>query len=236
MMPGSISASVGTLAPSEPGNIITDAAVEQGATIWHSGPTFVVAFAHATLRADTLGYSWNNTVPAIAGVKLVRTAKSGVAQLVTGFSTDSRSNLQSPIVYATYWTAWRGSRAKPGSGFAPSSFPGSLSASSGIVTPRESDNWTTYASAEQGAVVFTAKRVSGIPFVRAINGIDTRHYGWNNRSSVEAGGKLAFAMAGGVIEAGASRRYEFNRVTNTSTTAPVFFVNLWFGWNPRLAN
>ncbi len=214
--------------------MIGDVRIEQGLTAWRRESTFLVAFVDASVRADSVGYSWNNTVPALAGVKLVQTNRSGVAQLVAGFSADSRSKLQAPLVYGSYWAAWRGSRTNAGSRLTPSAFPGHVSAISGIVTAREPNNWTTTASVEQGAIVFRAKRISGIPFVRGTGGVDTSRLGWNNRSSVDVGGKLALAMARGVVQAGVAQRREYNRITRAATTAPVLFVDLWFGWNPRV--
>src|SRR5215203_4120791 len=91
-LPGSLNASFGTTGPLEPGNTIGSATVEQGFTAWRRGPVFVVGFVDVTLRTDTRGYTWNNTMPYVAGGKVVIAGAGGVFNAAVGLSGDRRNS------------------------------------------------------------------------------------------------------------------------------------------------
>src|SRR5215203_5168608 len=91
-LPGSLNASFGSTGPLEPGNAIGSATVEQGFTAWRRGPVFVVRFVDVTLRTDTLGYTWNNTMPYVAGGKVVIAGAGGVFNAAVGLSGDRRNS------------------------------------------------------------------------------------------------------------------------------------------------
>lgn len=232
MLPGSLSAAVGTFAPSEPGNVVFDMTAEQGLTAWRRGSTFVVGFLDLTLRTDSDGYVWNSARPIRTGLKLSRTSDRAVGQVVVGLSVDRQIAVQAPLVYGAYWRGWRGERDGRARGL--EGFPGSLSATSGIVTAREPRNWTSNVVLEQGTVAFRVKGVAAIPYVRASGGADTQGHPWNNRMNADVGAKVSVPILRGVFEAGIARRFEIIRTTGQRTSAPVVFAALWLGWNPRL--
>jgi hypothetical protein len=56
---------------------------------------------------------------------------------------------------------------------------------------------------------------------------------WENRNVYDAGVKLVRPLIGGVVEAGVAARRQHDRLTGHVASAPVVYVNLWVGWNPR---
>jgi len=236
LFPGSIGGSMGTLAPTEPGNLISQISLEQGFTPWHHGSLFVVGFARVALGKDTQNLAWNNRAPGMVGVKVVKVMSTSVLQVNVGAaaaSTTTEGNSLKRAAYATYWAGWRGARGGDTEGIRPDAFPGSFSAASGFVTPLEPNNWISSASLEQGMTLVTVARSSFIPFTRLAGGADSERLGWNNRLSVEGGAKVRHAIPGGIIDLGVSQRYQYDRITQTGRTAPVAFAELWIGWNPR---
>jgi hypothetical protein len=236
IFPGSIGGGVGSLSPSEPGNIISQVAFEQGVVPWQHGSIFVAGFARMTIGKDTQGLTWNNRAPAMFGVRLAKVTATSVLQLNAGASRAGQSsgpNTLSRAVYASYWAGWRGARRGATQGFRPDAFPGSVSAVSGLITPLEPRNWITSASVEQGVTLIKRQGTSLIPFTRAAAGSDTQKLSWNNRMSVEGGTKLRRMVPGGILDLGVSERYQYDRITRTARTSPVVFAEFWIGWNPR---
>ena len=76
-------------------------------------------------------------------------------------------------------------------------------------------------------------RLALIPYTRFSIVGDTRGYSWDNRTSIDAGVKLRRSVMGGSIDAGVAARQQRERMTGATRTAPVAFVELWYGWNPR---
>jgi hypothetical protein len=67
VLPGSVNANFGSMGPLEPDNVVSSATFEQGVTMWRRGPLFAVAFVDVTVKTDTQGYGWNNTMPYLGG-------------------------------------------------------------------------------------------------------------------------------------------------------------------------
>jgi hypothetical protein len=235
LLPGSLNASVGTLVPGEPGNVVSSVTAEQGFTAFRKGPAFVVGFVDVTMRHDTDGLPWNRTTPVVAGAKLVAVTSGGVIQAAVGVTANAGHNgtRLEKALYASYWTGWRADLASARSRALPDAFPGYLYASSGFVTAAEPGNWITTASFQQGATLARRGHLAAIPFVGAAATADTARYNWNNRAQVDAGAKLAVSIHSGVIDIGVAERHQVDLLTRQSRTSPVLFANLWFGWSPR---
>jgi hypothetical protein len=236
LFPGSLNMSVGTIAPSEKGNVITNATTEQGVDLWRRGGVSLVAHVDVTLRRDTAGNGWNNNTPMVGGLQAVAVGGWGVAQVGVGANVLAARQTVTRVsrsISASYWTGWRGDSLGSSHRALPSGYPGSAWASSGYVTAAEPDNWITSARIEQGATVLRGGRFSTVAFVGLGANRDTDRFGWNNRTQMDAGVKVSRTVAGGVVNAGVAQRREMSRLTNETRVAPVFFVDLWFGWNGR---
>ena len=78
--PGSFWISAGDVVPAEHGNVLGQAAFEQGITVWEQGSWFLVPHVTVALMADSYGYEWNNRSPARVAVKIVRRIPGGIVQ------------------------------------------------------------------------------------------------------------------------------------------------------------
>lgn len=235
VFPGSIGGTIGNVAPTEPGNLISQLGVEQAIAPWRYGSLFVVGFVRVTVGKDTQGLDWNNRAPGMFGVRLLKVLPSSVLQLNVGAARAGQTvgpNTLRRAVYGAYWAGWRGTRGGATEGLRPDAFPGSFSAVSGLVTPLEPTNWVSTASLEQGVTLARRQGMSVIPFTRLAAGADSEKFAWNNRMSVEGGAKLRQAVPGGVIDFGVSQRYQYDRISRTGRSAPVVFAEMWIGWNP----
>jgi hypothetical protein len=238
LLPGSISVSAGTISPTERDNVLANITVEQGATAWHRGGLFLVGFVTVTQRHDSQARSWNRTTPMTAGVKFVASTRGGVIQAVAGITAqtiDGRWSRGDKAFYATYWNGWTGSTPSMHVAGVPNAFPGHAWASSGYVSAAEPENWVSSVSIRQGVTVARAWGVAVTPFVAASASADTSGFAWNNRTQWDTGVNISRPMGVGVIEVGAAKRREWNRLTNQSDTAPMVYVNFWLGWNPGIA-
>jgi len=227
-LPGSVNASFGTVGPLEPGNTLGSATFEQGVTVWRRGPLFVIGFVDVTVRADTRGYTWNNTMPYLAGGKLMLAGRGGVLQAVVGMAGDVRRGTvsrASRAAHVNYWAGWQ-----PLSDVA---LPGSVWATSGFVTASEPDNWITAAHVEQGVTVLRRGGSALVPFAGATVSVDTEQRPWNNRGFVDAGLKVRTRVYGAAIDLGVAQRVTRAWQTGEVGSAPVVFLNVWLGWMPR---
>jgi hypothetical protein len=239
LLPGSINISAGTLSPAERDNVLGQMTVEQGFTIAKWGPVFVVGFADVGARHDTEGLAWNRATTTTAGLKIGLVTRLGVLQAAAGgMSNDvGRGRIRvNDAAYVTYWTGWRADGIGGSAPLVPDALPGYVYAASGVMTPAEPENWITSMAVQQGAAVVRYRQTSLIPYVGGSAVADTAGFAWNNRSRVDAGIKLAREVASGVIEAGVAHRREWDRPSGASREAPIFYVNLWFGWNPRIGS
>lgn len=239
LLPGSVNVSIGTLAPAERDNVLGQVTVEQGFTIARWGPLFVVGFADMGARHDTEGLSWNRATTTTAGLKIGLVTRAGVLQAAAGAMSHDvgRGRIHAnKAAYVTYWTGWRADRLATGAALIPDALPGYIYAASGMMTPAEPDNWITSVALQQGAAVVRYRRTSLVPYVGGSAIADTAGFDWNNRSRVDAGIKLAREIGSGVIEAGVAHRREWDRHSGETRQAPIVYVNLWFGWNPRIGS
>lgn len=230
VLPGSVNASFGTVGPLEPGNVLASATFEQGFTAWRRGPMFVVGFIDITLRADALGYGWNNTVPYLTGGKLVLAGARGVLQAVAGVAGDFRRGHASDLtraVYMSYWSAWRQPTSRV-------ELPGTMWATSGLVTASEPGNWITAAHVDQGIAVWRRSSAAIMPFAGATLSTDTDAHSWNNRGLIDAGLKVSTRLRGAAMDVGVAHRVTRAWQNGETGSAPVAFVNVWLGWMPRV--
>jgi hypothetical protein len=232
--PGSVNMTVGNVTPTEPGNVVSLTMIEQGVTVWRHKGSFVSAVAQASIGHDTDHYAWNNRRPITFGVRFSQVMSNSVLQLNLGESivngTMSSADVK-PVAYASYWAGWR--HPLSGGRFTPRSLPGSVWATTGISSGLEPDNWVTTAAFDQGVNVYEHGRTSLIPYTRFNISGDTRGFSWDNRTSMDGGIKVRRTVMGGVIDAGIAARRQHERITGTTRTAAIAFVELWYGWNPR---
>jgi hypothetical protein len=232
--PGSFWIAGGDAGPAEPHNNIVQGNLEQGLTVWRSGSWFAGPFVSVSMTADTQGYDWNNKHPTTIGAKLQRRIGNGVIQAGAGvmFERDpATGDERHPSAFASYWTGWQGDVHAHTRGGRPA-LPGSINVVSGLLTGRDPDNWMSYASVQQGIVVARAAGVAVVPFGSSSVSFDTKRRTWQNRLTSDAGVKIMRAMTGSVVEAGVAQRQQYEMLTGRTTSTPVFFVNLWIGWNP----
>ena len=234
--PGSLNIAVATGEPSEPGNVTSGGTLSQGVSLVRKGPFFLVGFLDVTVRADTEGYEWNNTLPYRAGMKIVHIDSHGVFEAAAGVMADQRERSLAGVhrtAHVSYWRGWRGDALADSHAPGLVAFPGNSYAVTGYLTSREANNWITNATIEQGATVYQRKRVAVTPFLRIAASIDSENRPWNNRSRLDSGLKLTGRVLNGVLDGGVARRLTFNRSVQDATPTTVLFVNFWLGWTPR---
>jgi hypothetical protein len=233
--PGSFWISAGEVGPAEPGNVVGQAGFEQGITVWEHGSWFLVPHVNATVMTDANGYEWNNRHPGRVGVKIVRRVPGGIVQAGGGMmiEADGISDEQlHPTASVDYWAGWAAEgRAQRGATFG--GFPGHAYASSGLIAGRDPRNWITSAAAQQGLLLLRSRFVSVVPYAGAAVSFDSKRRTWENRVSYDAGLKVVRPLIGGVVEAGIAQRRQHELLTGQISSAPVVYVNLWIGWNPR---
>jgi opacity protein-like surface antigen len=233
--PGSFWISTGDVGPAEKDNVVTQAAFEQGITVWERSSWFAIPYLSAGFTADSAGYEWNDRHPFQVGMKLVRRVPGGALQAGGGlmFERDPNSGAERhPTAFVSYWAGWAAEgRAQRGSIFR--GFPGHLSASSGLMTGRDPDNWMTRIDGHQGVAVLRNRVLSVVPYTAGVVTFDTKRRVWENRVTLDAGVKVVRPFVGGVVEAGVAERRQYTVLTDEVQTAPVVYVNLWVGWNPR---
>ena len=233
--PGSFWLSAGDVGPAERDNVAGQAAFEQGLTVWQRDAWFLIPYVGATLMTDSAGYDWNNRHPGQIGMKLVRRVPGGVVQAAGGilFERDPSTDEQRHgTAFVSYWAGWAAEgRAQHGARFGE--FPGHVSAHSGLITGRDPHNWMTTVGAQQGVVVFRNRFLAAVPYGSGAVSFDTKRRVWENRVTLDAGFKVVRPLVGGVVEAGVAERRQYTVLTDSVDTAPVAYVNLWIGWNPR---
>jgi hypothetical protein len=234
--PGSFWISTGSVGPAERGNVVSQANVEQGVTVWRQHNLFAIPFVSAGMTADSRGYAWNDRHPAELGMKLVWRVPGGALQGGGGvmFDRDPATGQDHHLsAFVSYWSGWAAEgRAQRGGVFR--GFPGHLSATSGLMTGRDPQNWMTRIDAQQGVAVFRHRALAAVPYGAGVVTFDSKRRDWENRVSVDAGIKIVRPFVGGVVEAGVAERRQYTILTGEVGTAPVAYVNLWVGWNPQL--
>ena len=233
--PGFFWISAGDVVPAERGNVVGQATFEQGITVWEHGSWFLIPHVNVSLMADSYGYEWNNRQPARMGVKIVRRVRGGVVQASGGMMIEPNAasdEQRHPTAAVDYWTGWAAEGgAQRGASFG--GFPGYAWASSGLIAGRDPHNWITTAAAQQGLVVFRSRVVSVVPYAAGAVSFDSKERPWENRVSYDAGVKVVRPLVGGMVEAGVAARRQHELLTDHVHSAPVAYVNLWIGWNPR---
>jgi hypothetical protein len=233
--PGSFWITAGEFIPAERGNVLGQAAFEQGITVWERGSWFLIPHINVSAMADSYGYAWNNRTPARVGVKIVRRVPGGLLQASGGMMFEPNAEdgeRRHPAAAVDYWTGWAAERAaQRGARFG--GFPGYAWASSGLIAGRDPHNWITTAAAQQGLVALRSPLFSVVPYAGGAISFDSKRRPWENRASYDAGLKLVRPFVGGVVETGVAARRQHELLTSQVHSAPVAYVNLWIGWNPR---
>jgi hypothetical protein len=233
--PGSFWLSTGNVGPAERGNVVGQASLEQGATVWQRRDWFAIPFVSAQMTADSAGYEWNDRHPAQVGMKLVWRVPGGAVQGGAGlmFEREPVSGDDRHLsAFVSYWSGWAAEGlAQRGSPFR--GFPGHLSATSGLMTGRDPQNWMTRIDGQQGIAILRNRVIAAVPYGGGVVTFDSKRRIWENRVTLDAGLKLVRTFVGGVVEAGVAERRQYTVLTGDVSAAPVVYVNLWVGWNPR---
>lgn len=233
--PGSFWLSAGDVGPAERGNAAVWAGLEQGITVWQRGTWFAIPYVGTTLSNDSAGYEWNNRHPAQVGAKMVWRTRGGALQAGGGvmFERDPiGGGDHHPTAFVSYWTGWaaEGSAQR---GSMLRGFPGHVSATSGLMTGRDPNNWMTRIDGQQGVAVVRNRMFSVVPYGAGVVTFDSKRRVWENRVTLDGGVKAVRPLVGGVVEAGVVERRQYTVLTGEVSNAPVAYVNVWFGWNPR---
>ena len=232
--PGSFWISAGDAGPAEPRNMLGQAALEQGLTVWQDGAWFLVPYVGISLTADSQGYDWNNKHPTTVGIKVQRRMANGVIfggggvmferDPVTGHDRHATASIG-------YWSGW-GGNGGANAGRSLLELPGSVNALSGRLTGRDPENWMSSVSLQQGVVASRWRGLALIPYGATRATFDTKRRVWENRVTSDAGVKITRALTGGVVEVGVAERHQYTLLTRESSATTVAFINLWIGWNP----
>jgi hypothetical protein len=118
----------------------------------------------------------------------------------------------------------------------PMILPGSAWFVLGNLSPFEHDNCIVSGYLEQGVTLFRSEHYSLVPYVSLGIGVDSQHYDWNNRQTVQVGIKLVRNFSHGIVSVGGAYAYEHRSKSGDSAHAPVGYANYWFGWHAPTAN
>jgi hypothetical protein len=169
-------------------------------------------------------------------MKLVWRVPGGALQGGGGlmFERDPATNDDRHLTaFVSYWTGWAAEGPAQRGGIFRG-FPGHLSANSGLMTGRDPQNWMTRIDGQQGVAVLRTRALAAVPYSAGVVTFDSKRRVWENRVSLDAGLKIVRPIVGGVVEAGVAERRQYTVLTGEVSTAPVAYINLWVGWNPRL--
>jgi hypothetical protein len=107
--------------------------------------------------------------------------------------------------------------------------PGSVSVTSGTLTPAEPDNVVSRATVTQGLTVWQRRTVSVGGFVRATVSSDTDHLPWNRTTGSTAGLRMAAVSPAGVLQVVAGVATDA-RPGQPRQTAGVAYADFWTNW------
>lgn len=237
ILPGSAWSVLGNISPVERDNVISASYLEQGITVYRNKKLSLVPYVSVGLTADTKGYDWDNRLTSQAGVKLVRNFRNGIVSSGIVYAQEYRWKTHkrafAPIASASYWFGWQSPSANRSKKKSFTGFPGSSWGIVGNISPVEKNNVISNIYVQQGVAIAKAGSVSIVPFGESNTSLDTKGYDWNNRQIYGAGIKFVVPGPSRVAEFGASYLKEHRWRSNMRADGIVFFVKLWFGWNPN---
>ena len=137
-----------------------------------------------------------------------------------------------PTAFVSYWAGWAAEVALSAARSSVVS-PATCRRAPGLMTGRDPDNWMTRIDGHQGVAVLRNRVLSVVPYTAGVVTFDTKRRVWENRVTLDAGVKVVRPFVGGVVEAGVAERRQYTVLTDEVQTAPVVYVSLWVGWNPR---
>jgi hypothetical protein len=226
--PGVFATRVAYSSPVERRNLLSVTSIEQGFSLWTSGPHAVVPYAALRAGVDQHGFDWNNKAVGQLGVKYVRAFSHGVVQLGAGYAYERRLETDfragQPMAFGNYWFGW--SPFEPGR----RSFPGSTWGAVGNDQPAEGDNIIGTFYVDQGVTVVSLGRLGIIPFVELTISADSERRSWNSFRMFGEGIKVLLPIPGGTIEAGTVYRQERRWLDGSSAEALGGFANFRYGW------
>lgn len=238
VLPGSAWSVLGNIAPVESGNIIDASYLEQGITVYRSKKFSLVPYVNLGLTHDTKGYDWNNRLTAQGGAKLIRNFRNGIVASGVVYAQEYRwkthQRASAPVASASYWFGWQSPSANRSKKKFFTGFPGSSWGVVGNISPVEKGNVIGNVYVQQGVAVAKTGTVSIVPFGESTTSLDTKGYDWNNRRIYGGGIKFVIPASSRVAEVGASYQKEHRWQSDMRAGGLVFFVKIWFGWNPSI--
>lgn len=108
-------------------------------------------------------------------------------------------------------------------------FPGSVSISSGALSPTEPGNVISTTTVDQGVSVWRSGSLFVLGFASVSQRNDTAGYTWNNNTPVTFGARVAKAWTSGVLQINAGVGIVANASTGPAT-APIGYASYWAGW------
>lgn len=104
--PGSSWGSVGNVSPSEKGNVIAMAHVEQGFLAFNAADGMVTPFVDFTIMRDTDDYAWNNKEAYGLGVKYSRSVGKGTVNIGVKAQHEVREvrSYNGAVFFVTFWS------------------------------------------------------------------------------------------------------------------------------------
>ncbi|PYV53603.1 MAG: hypothetical protein DMG91_16655 [Acidobacteria bacterium] len=110
-------------------------------------------------------------------------------------------------------------------------FPGQSWTTIGNLSPIERNNFYLQSYMEQNAAVFSAysDSLTVTPYVALGLSLDTQGLNWNNKAQPRFGIRINKSFRHGVVSIGSGYAYE-KRFNGTTSSAPVLYLQDWFGW------
>lgn len=216
-LPGQMWMTAGSSSPIEKGNVLTQAFIEQDASIyatWNNS-LWLTPYVSAGIAFDAKGYSWNNKIQPAIGIKLNKSFRHGVISAGVAYAYENRyRNAEESTFRPTSgmkdfvqdWFAWQPPAERKGR------FPGETWAIVGHISPVERGNLIEEAFITQGFVVKRFNKGALIPYGEVTLGHDSQGFDWENK--VIPGGGIKIGLSAGEmyneIAVGFLRETRFN--------------------------
>ena len=232
-LPGQFWSANGTFDPVEHGDVITESYFEQGATVWStaSHSYTITPYVGFGFSYDSSGYSYNDKVLPIIGVKLNKYFQTGVISAGTSLADEHRFHGGSASArsdFVQYWFGWAPlSELK-------SRFPGSSWGNFGNISPVEHGNYILTDYVTQGFVArrFGASKTRALmPFVDFTVSKDTKGDDWENKVIGSAGVKYGVPSGEAYTEFGIAATHESRFDSGMTANGLKVFVDFSYAWN-----
>lgn len=245
--PGSMWSSLGGVSPIEKNNLVDYFHVDQGLVINKTKGLDVEPYVAVNVTRDTQKFPWNNKEKMEAGLRLVKSFPSGIADVGIAYAIERRDSIEKssaetmsgPIVFTSGWFGYNTSFGERKSDSFLEDTPGSFQWVVGNISPFEKNNVIGQARLEQGITVTKIKQAPVDLLYWGQVGFDTQGMAWNNRITNGIGFKVSMPMTSGVVElvGGYECVHSYRQESSSSTRAacgPTIKFDLWTGWRKKM--